>query len=152
MMKKKELRNLSRKELLEIMLTQTDKIKELEDKVINLEEELNNKNISISNAGTLAEASVGISGIFKKADEAIEIFKDNYMKQAKEEIAKQKDLMLKDADKICKKLEEQSRNSLERAREKSKQIIKDAKLEKKNIIKEAKLEVKEIKAELKNRK
>lgn len=152
MMKKKELRNLSRKELLEIMLTQTDKIKELEDKVINLEEELNNKNISISNSGTLAEASVGISGIFKKADEAIEIFKDNYMKQAKEEIAKQKDLMLKDADKICKKLEEQSRNSLERAREKSKQIIKDAKLEKKNIIKEAKLEVKEIKAELKNRK
>ena len=63
-MDNKELRKLSRKELFEILLEQTKRIEELEVKLDRANKELNERNVSISNVGSLAEASLVLSNIF----------------------------------------------------------------------------------------
>lgn len=155
-MDRKELRKLSRGEILEIMLVQTDKIKALEQEITKLKKELSNRSLSISNAGSLAEASISISGIFQKADEAIKIYEDNYYNQMKKKFEKDQKEMLKNSEKICKKNEKASIDLLKKAEEKANKIIEDAKKEKENILKEIKkgnkAKPKSIKNTSKNRK
>ena len=126
-MNKRDIRKLSRKDLLEIMLNQSEKIKSLELEVSKLKEDLASKNFSISNAGTLAEASISISGILQKADEAIEIYKNNYLDQVRKDFEKEKDAILKETKDLCKKNEKASKDALKKAKEKAKQIVEDAK-------------------------
>ena len=76
----KELRKLKRKELLEIMLSQAKLIEELENEVAKTKEELNNKNIMIKEAGSIAEASMKLSGIFEKAQEVADQYLNSIRK------------------------------------------------------------------------
>ena len=62
----KELKKLSRKELLEILLEQTKRIEELEVKLEESEKKLESKKVSLSETGTLAEAALKLSDIFKR--------------------------------------------------------------------------------------
>ena len=126
-MNKKDIRKLSRKDLLEIMLNQSEKIKSLELEISKLKEDLASKNLSISNAGTLAEASISISGIFQKADEAIEIYKNNYIDQIRKDFEKEKEAILKETKELCKKNEKASKDALKKAKEKAKIIVEEAK-------------------------
>jgi len=64
-----ELRKLNRKELLEILVSQAELIDELEKELDKTKKELNNKTIIIKEAGSIAEASLKLSGIFEKAQE-----------------------------------------------------------------------------------
>ena len=89
-MDNKELRKLSRKELFEILLEQTKRIEELEVKLDRANKELNERNVSISNVGSLAEASLVLSNIFKSADEAASIYLENIKKLTEEESKKLK--------------------------------------------------------------
>ena len=73
----KDLRKLKRKELLEIILEQTKRIENLEIELSKVKEEYENQKISISKIGSLAEASLELSGIFKAADEAVKIYINN---------------------------------------------------------------------------
>ena len=79
-MKNNELKKLSRKELLEILLEQTKRIEELEVKLSDTEKKLESKKVSLSDSGTLADAALKLSDIFKNADEAIAIYKLNALK------------------------------------------------------------------------
>ena len=81
----KELRRLRRKDLLEILLEQTKRIEELELELEKTKEKLNDKKVLLSNVGSLAEASLKLSDIFKAADEAIAIQIQNIENIAKEE-------------------------------------------------------------------
>ena len=83
MEQKNDLKRLKRKELLEILLEQTKRIEELEDKLDILQKELDSKNISINQSGSLAEASLKLSNIFKSADDAIEIYRLNFEQSLK---------------------------------------------------------------------
>ena len=76
----KELRKLKRKELLEIMLSQAKLIEELENELAKTKEELNNKNIMIKEAGSIAEASMKLSGIFEKAQEVADKYLNSIRK------------------------------------------------------------------------
>ena len=76
----KELRKLKRKELLEIMLSQAKLIEELENELAKTKEELNNKNIMIKEAGSIAEASMKLSGIFEKAQEVADQYLNSIRK------------------------------------------------------------------------
>ena len=68
-MTEKELRKLNRKELLEILVSQASLIEELEMDLEKTKKELNDKNLRIKEAGSIAEASMKLSGIFEKAQE-----------------------------------------------------------------------------------
>lgn len=76
-MDNKELRHLSRKDLLELLIEQTKKATSLQEKVDLLEAELNEKRIMIATSGTMAEAALKLSSIFSDADKAAALYLDN---------------------------------------------------------------------------
>ena len=120
----KELKRLSRRELLEILLEQARRIEDLEIEVDSLNEKLNSKKIAINEVGTLAEASLKLTKIFEEADEAIKLYKENIELLAKEEEKKQKkeyrkkkNKMLEATEKKCRKLEAQAEKKIKELEE-----------------------------------
>lgn len=77
----KELKKLSRKELLEMLVIQTRRTEQLEKRVSELEERLSDKTIKIENVGSLAEASLKLSGVFEAAQQAAELYLENIKKR-----------------------------------------------------------------------
>ena len=71
------LLKLRKKDLLEIMLRQGQEIDRLRDRVAELEEKLESKEIIIDNAGSLAEASLALTAIFEEAQKAADIYLSN---------------------------------------------------------------------------
>ena len=126
----KELRRLRRKDLLEILLEQTRRIEELELELEKTKEKLNDKKVLLSNVGSLAEASLKLSDIFKAADEAIAIQIKNIEEMAKSEEKKRK----KELREMKKKIISDGERKLKRG-----QIIR----KKEETIPEVKEEVKE---------
>lgn len=102
----KEIRKLSRKDLLEIVLEQTKRIEELESKLDILEKELSLKKINIMNSGSIAEASLKISEIFKSVDEAAEIYTKNVKNLARKEAYVIRNKIIQETKNRCKKQEE----------------------------------------------
>lgn len=80
MSKENKLRRMKRKDLLEILLLQNKKINELEKELINTKKLLDSKEIIISKAGSIAEASLKINEVFEVAQKAA----DDYLKNIKE--------------------------------------------------------------------
>ena len=66
----KELRHLKRQELLELLLEQTRRANQLEQRVNELEKQLENRNITLQKAGSLAEAALRLNEVFEAADAA----------------------------------------------------------------------------------
>ena len=124
----KELKKMSRKELLEILLEQAKRIEELENKIEKLNEKLESKKVIFKNAGSLADASLQLSGIFNVAQEAAEIYLNN-IKELKEkgekELEEKTNKMLKDTERKCKKREKEAN-----------ELLRNVELEVKNIVKQ----------------
>ena len=76
------LLKLKKKDLLEIMLRQGEEIDLLRSRVADLEARLASKEISISKAGNLAEASLAVTSIFAEAQKAADIYLSNIRKAA----------------------------------------------------------------------
>ena len=127
-MNEKELKRLSRRDLLEIMLAQTTRISELEKENKQLRKDLNDKKISISESGSLAEAAIKVVKIFEDADKAIELVKANIEAQANKEIEQRKKKEYKELEKYCDKKKKEADNILMEAKkvkkEKSKKVSK----------------------------
>lgn len=129
-MNNKELKKLSRKDLLEIILAQTNRIEDLETENKKLTTELNSKKIDIESSGSLAEAVVKLSGIFdlaqKTADEYVSLVKVNTKKQEtkmKKELEKEKNKIIKRTMKECDKKKQEADN-----------YMKDVEIKVKNFI------------------
>lgn len=71
-MEKQDLKKIKRKDLLELLLAQTNRIRELEEENIRLQNELNNRKIKIDESGTLAEAALKLNNLFEDAEKAID--------------------------------------------------------------------------------
>ena len=86
------LAKMKKKDLLEIMLAQSKEIDELREKVTDLETQLANREFELSKVGSIAEASLAVTNIFKEAEEAARIYLDNirrsYEKRSKEQGSK----------------------------------------------------------------
>lgn len=77
--KDNSLKKMKRKDLLEILLLQNEKIKELEEKNKNLEDKLNEKEIIIKESGSIAELSLKLNKVFEAAQKAA----DDYLESIK---------------------------------------------------------------------
>ena len=75
--KTKELKRLSRSELLELLLAQTKRADELEAHVAELEQKLADRNLLVAETGTLAEAAMKINQVFEAADAAARQYLEN---------------------------------------------------------------------------
>ena len=86
-----DLAKLKKKDLLEIMLAQSKEIDELRAKVADLEAKLANREFEFEKIGSIAEASLAVTNIFKEAEEAAKIYLENvrrsYEKRSKERSA-----------------------------------------------------------------
>ena len=76
-MNEKELRKISRKELLELLLEQANRIVDLENELTKIKAKLEDKKIMLNEAGNLAEASLKITDLFQKTMETCKIYSDN---------------------------------------------------------------------------
>lgn len=73
----KELKKLSRAELLEMLIAQVKENNSLKRQVETLQEKLRNRQIQIEEAGSIAEASLRINHVFEAAQKAAEQYLEN---------------------------------------------------------------------------
>ncbi|MBQ3142642.1 MAG: DNA repair protein [Bacilli bacterium] len=84
-MNKNNYKNISKKELLEIMILQSERIEELEKELAIKEKKLNKKEIVIKEAGSIAEATVKLNEIFEHAQQVADDYVFNVKKMIKKE-------------------------------------------------------------------
>ena len=92
-MTEKELKKLSRQELLEVLLVQSKKIDRLRTQLEEARQQLSEKELAIAEAGSIAEASLSLSGVFEDAQKAADQYLSNIHRmeqQTKLECAKKK--------------------------------------------------------------
>ncbi|VTT41643.1 Uncharacterised protein [Streptococcus porcinus] len=68
--------------MLELLLEQQLLIEKQEKELKEIKVKLNNRKIEIEDSGTLAEASLRLSGIFEAAQEAADIYLKNIKRQS----------------------------------------------------------------------
>ncbi|MBR5021529.1 MAG: hypothetical protein IKY17_07865 [Oscillospiraceae bacterium] len=83
-MTEKELKKLSRAELLELLLIQTRETELLRRKLDAAEQEMKNREIRIREAGTLANAAMEINGVLYSAQKAAQQYLDNIARMEQE--------------------------------------------------------------------
>ncbi len=113
----KELKKLSRFEILELLLNSEKQNSELEKqleeerkKVEELTEQLNSRNLDIQNAGNIADASLKVNGIFQCAQAAA----DQYLENIRNLSGRQ--------EQICAEMEEAAKAEAERLTSEAKAI------------------------------
>ena len=106
-MAERELKRMSRTEILELLLSQTNRIEELEEKLKEATakaqeatEQIQDRQIKIDQAGSIAEASLQLSGIFQDAQVAANLYLENIKKMEKD-TKNQSDKLLADTRKQC---------------------------------------------------
>lgn len=75
--KQKDLKRMSRKDLLQVLLLQSKKIDKLETKLKTANELLESKKIAIENVGSIAEASLKLNKVFESAQAAADQYLEN---------------------------------------------------------------------------
>lgn len=81
-MKDKDLRKLSRKQLLELLLMQTERADELEKKLKSTEEQLRDRQLTEMQAGNIAEAAIRLNNVFESAQAAADQYLENIISQS----------------------------------------------------------------------
>ena len=69
-MTEKELKKLNRYQLLELLMMQTQRVKELEEKLAQLEAD----HVLLSNLGSMAEVSAKLSGLLDAAQKTADLY------------------------------------------------------------------------------
>ena len=98
----KELRRLSRADLLELLLAQRRENEQLRCMLDQTQSQLADRTIKIDNAGTLAEASLQLSGIFTAAQDACQYYMDNI-----QQLSERQSL-------VCQQMEQETREKCDR--------------------------------------
>lgn len=100
-MTERELRNLSRSDLLELLIHQSKQVQILQDKLTQAQAALESRQITINQAGSIADAALQLNGVFEAAQAASQQYMDN-IKQLSDRQAS-----------VCAQLEEESREKAE---------------------------------------
>lgn len=79
-MTEKELKRLSRKELLQMMILQAEENERLKDELERLRSQLSENQITANRAGSIAEAALEIHKVFEAAQAAADTYLDNIQK------------------------------------------------------------------------
>lgn len=76
-MKENDLKKLGRAELLEMLIEQTKEVNRLQKELDEANEKLASREITIENAGSIAEAALQLNGVFDAAQRAAQQYLDN---------------------------------------------------------------------------
>ena len=88
----KELKRLSRGELLEMLIQQSKELERLRKQLDAAQTALQNREIAITNAGSIAEAALQLNGVFTAAQDACQQYMENicHLSQNQERICAQR--------------------------------------------------------------
>ena len=81
----KELRRLSRSELLEMLLSLTEENEKLKIRLEQAEDQRRDRRILIDKAGSIAEAALQLNNIFEDADRAVQQYLENVRRMTEED-------------------------------------------------------------------
>lgn len=81
----REMKKLSRAELLELLLEANRENERLKDELKKQKELLKSKTIRIENAGSIAEAALALNGVFEAAQQAADQYLENVRRMAEEQ-------------------------------------------------------------------
>lgn len=83
-MTEKELRRLSRRELLEMLITRTIENERLTEELQQARKELSDRELIQDRAGSMAEAALQLNGVFEAADRAAREYLETIRRMAEE--------------------------------------------------------------------
>jgi len=96
-MTEKELRKLSRSDLLEMLIEQGEELRKVKQQLEEREEALRDREIKIDTAGSIAEAALKLNGIFEAAQASCEQYTENIRKLSARQEA------------VCKQMEQETK-------------------------------------------
>lgn len=102
----KELKKLNRYQLLELLVMQTERADTLEKTVEDLQARLDQRELRFSQMGSIAEASVYLSGVLEAAQSAADLYLESVKKRADEMLEEARS----QADAILAQAEEEGRS------------------------------------------
>ena len=118
-MTQNDLKHLRRTDLLEMLLEQCRENEALRSEIQQLREQQSQQDILLDNAGSIAEASLRLNGVFEAAQRAC----DQYTANIEKLNARQQRIcakMEKDARETCRKMMEETRKECDRMLEEAK--------------------------------
>ena len=117
-MTEKELKQLSRADLLEMLIAQSVELREMQKKLQSLEAQLNERQIMIDKAWSIAEAALSLNGVFEAAQAAsaqyvesicaLNARQDEICRKREAESVDQANAMRWEAEKYCAALKEEA--------------------------------------------
>lgn len=121
-MTEKELKRLSRTELLELLIEETRRGDRLEQELREAKEKLESREIKKERAGTLAEAALSINSVLEAADAAARQYLENVRNLAFDP-AEESARMLAETEQRCRDMMEQAERDAQRYRDQVKQKL-----------------------------
>lgn len=119
----KELRKLSRAELLELLIAQMKENDKLRRKLDAAGEQIRNRELKLEEAGSIAEAALQLNGVFEAADAAVSQYLANIKRlndrqqevcgRREEETRQKCERMEEETCQRCERLEEETRRKCE---------------------------------------
>lgn len=101
-MTEKDLRKLSRADLLEMLISQSQELSQLRTQLETAEAQLIKREIAIDKAGSLAEASLMLNGVFEAAEAAGQQYIENIR------------LLSERQEAVCRRMERETQEKTER--------------------------------------
>ena len=118
-MTERELKKLSRADLLEMLIDQSKELQKTQRRLCKAEAELDERRIVIDEAGSIAEAELRLNGVFEAAQDSCKQYMENiqFLSSRQEEICRQREeesrlkctAMLDETQKCCAALESETK-------------------------------------------
>lgn len=120
-MKHKELKKLKRTELLELLLEQTRRADNLEKSLAEATQQLQNRELQVSEAGSLAEAALKLNNVFSSAQSAADQYLQNVRSRnvVLDEAQQEAQRIINDAKQQAEQLTRKTREECSAMREKA---------------------------------
>lgn len=77
----KELRHLSRMELIRLLLMQAKELERVQEELTQARKALEDRRIAIADAGSIAEAALSMSGVMEAAQRAADLYLENVKRE-----------------------------------------------------------------------
>lgn len=129
-MTERELKRLSRVELLEVIVMQSDELEAvkkqseaLQTENEELKKKLDDREIAIRESGNLAEASLAVTKIFAEAEKAAAIYKENVARQQGGEGAYAQMQTPMDTEATVRAAQQRADGIIEEAKQKARQLL-----------------------------
>lgn len=129
----KELKKLSRGELLQMLVEQSRELDKAQERIGELEEKLQSRDLELSEAGSIAEAALRIHGVFENAQKAADQYLENvrlrsesaelFCQQREQETEQKCQQMLLEAEAACAKSKAEAESYWQQSRAKIEDVL-----------------------------